>query len=97
MSDLTSALHVFFDDVEWYVASSVEDAKALQRDWSGCDARDQEAADWCQLPDDGDIRMWLDPDTTELSVPCLGAILVIGTCEVWAEVFGRGFLGSTEY
>ena len=90
-------LHVFFDDYEWYIAESIDEAKAFQREFGGCSIEDQECSDWHQVLDDREMRIWLDPDTGDVSAPCDGAIFVSGSCEAWAESYGPGFLASTEY
>ena len=50
---------------------------------------------WVQCPDDFDMMIWLD-DVGEIAEQGMG-ILVIGTCRVWVEAYGAGFLCSTEY
>ena len=90
-------LHVFCDDAEWYVAESVNHAKRLQREFSGCSAQDQEAYDWSEWSDDSELRIWLDPETTDVSYGDGSDVLVLGSCAEWAAAYGPGFLCSTEY
>ncbi len=87
-------LHVFSDDVDWYIARSVQDAMALQRNHGGMREVDQEPETWLQAPDDGPLSIHMD-DTGNASDG--NAPLVTKTCAEWIAEKGRGFLCSTEY
>ena len=82
-------LHVFRDDYEWYIASSIADAMAAQREFSGIDENDQDAEYWYQLPDESSLAIApgeMDDWKVETK-----------TCATWIAEKGRGFLCSTEY
>lgn len=82
-------LHVFTNDAEWYVAESLEDALAAQREQTGFTAEDQEPSEWGQLDDDGLLSIRVDEECAEPAVS--------KTCREWAAEKGRGFLCSTEF
>ncbi len=81
-------LHVFRDDYEWYVATSIEDAMTLQRELTGIDTDDQDPEYWYQLPDDSNLSVY--PGEIGEGEP------VTQTCAAWIAEKGRGFLCSTE-
>jgi hypothetical protein len=94
-------LHVFANEIEWVVARSLEDAKAVLHELShpveGApdDIEEQfEDGGWSQEPDDAEMHIWLDAETGDISD---GGLLVNGQMDAWAEAFGRGYLCSTEY
>lgn len=82
-------LHVFTNDVEWYVASTLDDALAAQRENTGFDAQDQDREEWGQLDDESPLSVFMDEDCSEPAVS--------KTCREWAAERGRGFLCSTEF
>ena len=94
MSEQT--LHVFSTGVEWVVAYDIEDAKTIVREVSGLSDADMEFDAWGQEPDDAYMRIWIDDETGEVGEGC-GCTLVNGQMNAWAEVFGRGYLCTTEY
>ncbi len=90
-----SELHVFKTDVDWWVASSVEDVKALMLwHWGDPETVNEAVEDGVlQLPDEAIIKIVCDEhgeisDSGE-SVP--------RTAAEWAAREGRGLLASTEY
>jgi hypothetical protein len=82
--EVREILHVYFDDYEWWVASSAVDARAQQEATHGCPT---DVDEWSQLPDDKVLTMLDDDEVTETKK----------TCAEWARDTGRGFLGGTEY
>lgn len=78
-------LHVWTDDAEWVVASSLDDVRAVLREHRGDD--DILIEDFTKLPDDKVITI-SDED---------GSGKTSKTAAEWAAENGRGFLCSTEY
>jgi len=86
--------HVFSNEYDSYVAETLEQALEMERQMYGGD-NPGEDEDWGQCADDDEILIWLD-DVGEIAEKGMG-VLVLGTCDVWAEAYGSGFLCSTEF
>ena len=89
-----SELHVFSDDVEWYIAASAVDAMAAQRELTGMRESNQDPETWEQVPDERSLAIHMDDhgNAAEADAP-----VVTKTCAEWIAEQGRGFLCSTEY
>lgn len=83
-------LHVFTDDgTEWYIAATLDDALAAQREHTGIGPDDQDREYWTEVPDESELGIYLDEERE--------AEATTKTCAEWAAEKGRGFLCSTEY
>ena len=93
----TPMLHVYANDCEWVVATSLEDAWAVYVESIGGTV-EQAKADACDplemVPDDKAIAIWADVD----GKPCeIGdGTLTKSTALEWATRCGRCYLASTE-
>lgn len=86
-----SELHVYRNDViEWYVASSLEDAVAVAREYL-----DKTIG----LHDDEmDLNLVQEPDNKILSIVDENSDTTKARrCSTWARLNGRGFLCTTEF
>ncbi len=83
------ALHVFFDDYEWWVGVSAEDARGQQiaTCFGGKEDEALPVEEWEQVADDKLLTMHMeDPERTAEK-----------SAAEWAIENGRGFLGSTDW
>lgn len=86
--------HVFTDDYDYFISTSVRGARAMQKRMYGeCPV---DAEDWYQVSDDAEFKIWLD-DLGDVGDPDASETLVIGKWRDWIENYGPGFLCSTEY
>lgn len=85
------ALHVFFDDCTWVIASSPEDATAAS-DEAGWGHPDPES--WEQLPDDRIVKVWCDANGDPCDID--SGTLTGRTCAEWVAKMGRGPFSTTE-
>ena len=85
--------HVFSDDCDYFVSTTMRGARGMQKRMYGEIPVDEE--DWYQMADHVDFRIWID-DTGEVAEHYLG-VLVVGTIRDWVENYGPGFLCSTEF
>ena len=90
------SLHVFTNDFEWVVAESIDDARKVIQEVSGLSDGDFNDEGWYQEDDDADMSIWIDDETGEVGEGC-GCTLIVGEMRVWAEVFGRGYLCTSEF
>ena len=88
-------LHVWHNGYDWVVATTAEDARAVEHEvslggvCSHDDACDCEGDGWEQWPDDKTVTIHdLDGDEGPTQTK---------TCAEWVAQQGRGFLCSTEY
>jgi hypothetical protein len=87
-------LHVYcFDDCEWVVAESIDDAWAVWSESIGQKREDWPDGAWEQEPDDKSMRIIVDDDG---AISDQGERLEL-TCREWATREGRGYLCTTEY
>lgn len=90
------SLHVFTNDFEWVVAESTGDARAIIQEVGTLSDGDFDDEGWHQEPDEADMRIWINDETGEVGEGC-GCTLIVGAMAVWAEVFGRGYLCTSEF
>jgi hypothetical protein len=81
-------LHCFTNEIDTYVAASLEDALAAEREHTGMRPEDQDPETWEQLAEDHELGIWLDEELKNHATK---------TCAEWAAERGRGFLCTSEY
>lgn len=101
-----SELHVFgMDDTDYVVAEDADDAWAVYREHLGEDAPDCEHP-FEQMPDDKKVKIAIDDAPTDSGFSSndgwtknekRGVWVSERTFAEWANVSGRGYLGSTEW
>lgn len=85
------SLHVYFNEVEWVIAESEDEASKIWFEFTGESPEDypDDELVWDRWDDDRELSIYdetLDKPTT-----------LVKTCKEWIELKGRGFLCSTEY
>ncbi len=88
-----SIRHVFTDDTDYFVSTSLRGAMEMQMRLYGEIPVDAE--DWYEVDDDREFSIWID-DLGEVAGHCEG-VKVVGKIRDWIENYGPGFLCSTEY
>jgi hypothetical protein len=89
-------LYIYATECDWACA---HDARDALNQWClaiGETADGYDPEDWERVPDDKELSFWCDPDGKigEHGAP---NSLVKKPAREWAELHGRGYLGSTEY
>lgn len=106
-AEKVARLHVWHNDVDWVIAYDEDDAWRVSTAMTGIE-RDEYSEQWEQLPDDSELPVMLDTDTSDCPdidglpfEPLDGKngfnVRVRTTCADWCKRAGRGMLCSTEF
>jgi len=93
-------LKMFTNGIDTVIAYSVEDARAVVLEWSGCDDEGAEGDGWRELDPDGKFTLELVdvfPDAIPVGLPPNARILAKAPVRDWIAKHGRCFFASTEW
>ena len=91
-------LRMYFNDNDWVIAESPEEATKLYIAHCGDPGIRDDEWGWVELPLDKVQKLWVTSDGT-ISAPGEGdgAVLVSMTVAEEIEKFGRGYVGSLDF
>lgn len=100
----TETKHLYTNDYETFVATSLEDAYDTYCKLYGETPDDDQRGNWHEVPDGDDQRIWFDQGDVPDFIPTVAVIFkrdgqrVIYSAKAseWASVYSPGFLCSTE-
>lgn len=84
--------HLYTDDVDTVVATSLEEASLSWSDWAG-DSHDDQSNPWEQIPDDQMFPIFFDDDLEPNLLPA-GAIIAHKGQELDGETYDDDYPGS---
>jgi hypothetical protein len=93
-----SGLHVYGNDYEWIIATSVQDAVDIWCEQTGVAPSQQieEELDFESFDDARTLKIWCDRATGKPDeIDGDNCELITKTCGEWTQL-GRGYLGTTE-